>query len=451
MKIGFLPFTKASWMNPRLDGQRVAALELLRRSFPEVEFVGGDRMIAFEPELLAERERFEAERVDGIIAFFATFSLGTLLPLIANELKKPVVLWSMPEPPMTGGRLAANSFCAANMNAHFMWKLGIPYFHVHAPVDAAAAEQFGPVLRAVAAARRIQQLRLGVIGGRVPGFYTSGCDEMLLRRALGVELKYITLLEVVKRAEAMSEAELAPALELIRGDSAAIQGPTPDELRKSAGIFTAVNQLREKYLVSAFAMRCWPEFNENDLCGIGVCSTIGMLTNHGAVTACEGDVYGAVTMLIQQYLTGGKPFFCDMIVMEGETGVAWHCGAAPAELCRNGFEARLRQSSIIDGGDRKGLTNEFPLKPGRITLARLSENRDGTGFRMLIAPGDGIETEQELRGNPLRIRFDAGCDRLRETVIELGFEHHYSLIHGDITAELTHFCKILDIEPVVVK
>ena len=450
MRIGFLPLSKGSWMNPRLDGERAAARELLRESFPEHEIIGGDEVVAFEPELLAARERFRAGRVDCVVFQFLTFSLGTLVPLAANDLRVPSVLWSVPEPPMTGGRLAANSFCAANMNSHFLWKLRLPYFHVHAPIGEEAVRELRPVFSAVGAAARVRRLRLGVIGGRVPGFYTSGADEMLLRRELGVELKYITLLEVVKRAEALGAAETAAARELIKKDSASVCGPSESEVAKSAALYTAIRGLREKYLVDAFALRCWPEVNEDVNFGIGVCSTIGMLTNHGDITACEGDVYGAVTMVIQNLLSGEKPFFCDMIVMEGETGMAWHCGAAPAGLCRRGFDPVLRRSSIIDGGDRKGLTNEFPLRSGRVTLARLSENRDGTGFRMLIAPGSAEETAAELRGNPLRIRFDAGCDALRRTVIEEGFEHHYSLVHADITEELTRLCQVMNIDPLVV-
>lgn len=449
LKLGFLPLTKASWMTPALDGIRINALNELKK-LDGCEIVGGDAMIAFEPEIFTATEKFKQEQVDAVVCFFATFSLGTLVPLIANELKVPVILWSIPEPPMQGGRLAANSFCAANMNSHFLWKLKIPYFHVHAPVDASGAK-IEEIVKVINVVKTIRHTRLGVVGGRVPGFYTSGADEMMLRRELGVEMKFITMLEVVKTAEKLTDDEIAPALERIRKDSQTIEGPDDVELRKSAAFYTAIEMLQKKFLVNAFSLRCWPEVNENELYGIGICSTIGSLTNAGIITACEGDVYGAVTMLMQHYLTGEKPFFCDMIVMEGEYAMAWHCGAAPAGLCRGGCESKLCKSSIIDGGGKKGLTNEFPLKPGRVTLARLGENLDGTAYRMLIAPGTAVETDQVLRGNPLNIKFDAGSDKLRETIIEQGFEHHYSLIHGDISGELKKLCKLMNIEIIEVK
>lgn len=94
-------------------------------------------------------------------------------------------------------------------------------------------------------------------------------------------------------------------------------GPSDEQLRKSAALFAAVGKMKEKFLVDTFAMRCWPEFIADDLYGIAVCSTIGHLTNHGFLTACEGDAYGAVMMRMAQELTGELPFFCDMIIMGG--------------------------------------------------------------------------------------------------------------------------------------
>jgi L-fucose isomerase-like protein len=452
LKVGYLPLAKASWMNPDLNKKCQQGHTILKNIDQNYEIFGGQKIIASEPDILEESEHFRREGVDVIVCFFSTFSLGSLVPLIAKKLKIPVILWSMPETPSNGGRLQNNSFCAANMNAHILWKLGIQYFHVHAsPEDNKATADICKIFNAMACAKKINNMRLGVVGGRVPGFYTSCCDEMLLRKKLGVELKYITLLELVKRAELLSCDDIQPALDLISENSQIIDGPSAKEQDKSARFFTAVQKLKNKYLVDTFTMRCWPDVNENELFGIGICSTIGMLTNTGTITVCEGDVYGAVMMRIEHELTGGKPFFCDMIVMDGDFGVAWHCGAAPCELCKDSYPSKLCKSSIIDGGGKKGLTNEFPLKPGRVTLCRLSETRDGTGFRMLIVPGTGIDTDLYVRGNPLKIKFDAGCDALRKTVIEEGFEHHYSLIHGDICEELLTFCKLMNITPIMVK
>ena len=242
--------------------------------------------------------------------------------------------------------------------------------------------------------------------------------------------------------------EAAKAMAIIDEDTKThpTDGPRGDQKEKSARLIAAVMKLKDKFFVDTFAMRCWPEVILNEFYGIAVCSTLGHLTNHGFLTACEGDVYGAVMMRIGQTLSGEKPFFCDMIVMEGDYGVAWHCGAAPCSLCKPGYQPELHCSATVEGGGVKGCTGEFPLKPGRVTLARLGETRDGDGFRMLVATGEGLDTDMFVRGTPLKIKFDAGCDALREEVINNGWEHHYALMYGDHVDELKDLCRNLGIE-----
>ena len=452
-KIGYLPLTKANWTNETLEAARKNAKEYLQ-SLPGVEVVGGDRMIDLEDKAIRELDFFEQERPDLIVAHFMTFSLGVIVPMFAQRLKVPVVLWSMKEPDPKGGRLQNNSFCAANMNSHFMYRMHVPYFHIHAEVGSESAKQgLEKAIRVTQTVNTLARMRIGLIGGRVPGFFTSSCDEMLLRTKIGPEVKFITEHEVIEAARNLKPEELDSAMKTILSDAKVhpTDGPDGEQLRKSAALFAAVGKMKGKFLVDTFAMRCWPEFIADDLYGIAVCSTIGHLTNHGFLTACEGDVYGAVMMRMAQELSGDLPFFCDMIVMEGEYGVAWHCGAAPCGLCKPGCQPQLCHSATIEGGGVKGVTDEFPLKPGRVTLARLGEKRDGDGFRMLIATGDALDTELFVRGNPVKIRFDAGCDKLREVVISQGWEHHYALSYGDIVPELLDVCRILGVEPTVVQ
>lgn len=447
-KIGFLPLTKANWTNDVMEAQRAKAREMLR-AIPDVEVVGGESMIDVEPKAMREYEFFENERPDIIVAFYATFALGVIVPRFAKNLKIPVVLWSIPEPDPAGGRLQANSFCATNMNAHFLWRFHVPYFHVHGAIDSNEAQNgLECAIRIARAADTVSKMRIGVIGGRVPGFYTSCCSEMLLRDKIGPEVKYITMLEVVNAAKNMPEERVEQALKIIESDTCCAPSTSAGDVRKSAALFAAIADMKEKFLVDNFTLRCWPEVIAEDLYGITACSTIGHLNNHGLLTVCEGDVYAAVMLRLEKELSGQDPFFCDMIVCEGDYAVLWHCGAAPCSLRKEGFKSGLTNSSTVV---RCGVTHEFPLKPGRITLARLGETRDGSRFRMFIATGTGLDTDLFVRGNPLKVKFDAGCEKIHDTIFNQGFEHHFSMAYGDISKELLDYCRIMDIEPVFVQ
>lgn len=452
-KICYMPLSKVNWTNDTLEAARANAVAFLK-GLPGVEVIGGDRMLTLEDEAVGQLEEIEKAQPDLIITHFMTFSLGVVPPMYAQRLNVPVVLWSMKEPAPQGGRLQNNSFCAANMNAHHMWRLHIPYFHVHAePGSDDAAAQLLQTIRVTKAMKELSRMRIGLVGGRVPGFYTSCCSEMLLRRKLGPEVKIITQHELFTTAEKLTDSEVKEATDTLLSDAPChpTDGPREGQLEKSARLFGAVKKLKDKFMVDTFAMRCWPEVILNDLYGIAVCSTLGHLTNHGFVTACEGDVYGAVMMRIAKTVSNDMPFFCDLIIAEGEYGVAWHCGAAPCKLCKEGFQPTLRCSATVEGGGVKGITNEFPLKPGRVTLARLGETRDGEGYRMLIATGDGLDTDLFVRGNPLKIKFDAGCDAVRKEVINNGWEHHYALMYGDQSEALLALCRNMDIQPTIIK
>ncbi|MDD5728985.1 MAG: hypothetical protein PHV59_10515, partial [Victivallales bacterium] len=125
------------------------------------------------------------------------------------------------------------------------------------------------------------------------------------------------------------------------------------------------------------------------------------------------------------------------------------CGAGPASLCKNFADTQLSRHFRVDGGDKKGLVNEFPLKPGTVTVAQLDE--DGNGYRLLIARGEALDTDQIIRGNPLNIKFDFPVGKLVDTIMNEGFKHHYSLVHADIVEELIAFCAWHDIKPVIVQ
>ncbi|MFN2352328.1 MAG: L-fucose/L-arabinose isomerase family protein, partial [Kiritimatiellia bacterium] len=364
-------------------------------------------------------------------------------PGLAVQLGKPVICWSEPEPPMAGGRIAANSFCAVNMHAHALWKMRRPYLWVHgAPAEARPelARQF----KVLSAIQTLRRARIGLLGGRVPGFYTSNYNELALLAAFGTEVEIVTLLELVKLTETVPDADRAAAVRQIQ-DSCVCE-VSDAELLKGAALFVAFRKLTEKYRLDAWSVRCWPEFSE--LYGIGVCHILGCLTNSGVPVACEGDVYGALSMLMLKNLAGADTFFCDLISFDqaGDTGLFWHCGAAPLSLCRPGCRPALRRHSIIDGGDRKGIAAEFPLKSGPVTVVRISEQRDGGGFRLLSIHGEGLDTEQLLHGNPLQVRFRRPAADLAARLIESGFEHHYVLVHGDLSGELRIISRLLNLE-----
>jgi L-fucose isomerase-like protein len=68
---------------------------------------------------------------------------------------------------------------------------------------------------------------------------------------------------------------------------------------------------------------------------------------------------------------------------------------------------------------------------------------------MLIARGEIIPSNETLAGTWAWVRVP-DHDRLYRTLVEEGFIHHASMIHGDQLSALQEACRFLDVRPVVV-
>jgi len=445
-KIGYLAVSKASWITPKIQKIAERTYESLKTLPEEILFHG---VTTTEAEAIARAEEFRAAGVDAVVMHFVTFPVGAIIPAVAQRLDVPFLLVGNTEVPGAGRMWEQNSFCGLNMAAHGMNRLRKLYsWTMTEPENTAGALQ--APLAAVRAMKSLAELRIGLAGGRVPGFYTSNFDELQLRREFGVTVEVFDLVEVAKTAEALTESEVEAAATVVRKSAARINAVSGDELKLAARMYGAFRKIAEKYNLSTFAARCWPELP--DFFGIAPCAVLGMLSDTGYITSCEGDVTGAVTMKLLEFLAGGGlPFFVDLIRCDAKTntGVVWHCGAAPAGLSRCFAETELRLHMRVDGGDKKGVTNDFALKPGRVTLAKLDTDADGK-LRMLIAPGTALDTEPFIRGNPLEIKFDGEVPELVDVIMRKGFEHHYAVIHADVKAALVQFCEWMNIEIVAV-
>ncbi|MBR0458432.1 MAG: hypothetical protein IJJ26_04285 [Victivallales bacterium] len=442
MKIGYLSLVKGSWVNDRLAKEREDAVTALKAL--DYEVVDCDQLVTSDTQADEACEKFRQAGIDVLVAHHLAFPLGAITPAIATRLQVPVILWSTPEQPFRNPpyRLEANSFCASNMTANHLWRVHIPFTFAYGELPQAIAE-IKEQLKVFDQRRALRGFRVGSIGGRVPGFYTSTYNELALRDKFGIEVENITMFELVDLARSLKGKDLPEARAAVMDKC--VQGDvTDEEIDLAVALYEAFCQLRKKYRLDAIAMRCWPEIN--DLYGIGVCHLLGVLTMHECVTACEGDVYGAIAMDMVERFSGEKPFFADLVIFDekDDTGIFWHCGAAPACLCKPGCQPCIRKHPIIDGGGKKGVAVEFPLKAGEVTICRLGEERDG-GFRLMMFRATAIDTPQCIRSTPLKVKFNRPARQLINDLVYNGFEHHYVVGYGDFAEKIRDFARVMNI------
>src|SRR5690606_24984198 len=152
---------------------------------------------------------------------------------------------------------------------------------------------------------------------------------------------------------------------------------------KFAQFSTRLKQYVDEHKINATAVRCWPEFYTE--LGAAACSTLSQFIEDGIVSSCESDINGAVSMFIQQELSGGQPpYLGDMVLLEEEKNsvVFWHCGAGAYSLANPSTGA----IAGVQPNREMGFALDFGIKPGQVTISRLSKSSDE--YRMLIMRGE---------------------------------------------------------------
>jgi L-fucose isomerase-like protein len=89
---------------------------------------------------------------------------------------------------------------------------------------------------------------------------------------------------------------------------------------------------------------------------------------------------------------------------------------------------------------------DFPLKPGPITIARLSEVRGD--YALAIGEGEIIRGPQSFSGTSGLIKFDQPAHDILKRILKEGLEHHISITYGYFREELIALAKMLNL-PVI--
>jgi len=441
LRVGYVCCARLSFDGDYADQLRERSLKCLSQM--DIELVHGSGLTVTEDDAEALAAKFHDQRVDVILVQYGTFALGTLIPIFADRLSAPIVLWGVPEPTLEGDKLRSNSFCGINMNAHTLMRLGRKYDYIFCgPEEAPAA--LASSFRVIHCLKRLRRVRLGLVGYRVPGFYTSTFDEMGLRRLLGVEVHHVTMAELLDTARAIEPARRKKEAQAIRATARVCQ-VTDDELDKAGGLMLAFHDIAAKNRLNGFAVKCWPEFVPHY--GIMPCSTISRLNDVGLLTACEGDIYGTVSMLIANYLSGRHAMFADFVAIDEQKneGLAWHCGSAPTCLMDKDACNTLGKHPTVEGGNKRGVNVSFNIAgQGPVTMLRLSVGP--RGMRMFLVGGQSTVPSAKLPGNCWAVRFDVPVRKLVDVIIGQGMEHHTALVHADIRDDLRRLARWLDLE-----
>ena len=427
---------------PQFD--TVFAQEMVERAWRrlqglEAEFVGAPDLLFDADAVQGRLAELTRGPLDLLLVLQATFTDATMTVALAEAIDAPLFLWSFPEP-RTGGRLRLNAICGVNLAAHALGRAGRPYDYVNAePDDPAALAEIDAAARAGAVRRKLADTRIGVVGLHPAGFDSCRYDAASLKSLFGVAVEPIDLAAFFGRAREVTDTDIQAIRDRVASEIDGLDGLDQDALAKSLRVYAALRRTADEGKFAGLAMRCWPEFFTE--LGGAACGPMGMMGEDGTPCGCEADVLGTLSTLILRWLSDAPAFNSDLVDVDAadDTAVFWHCGQAPVSMADLDGPRR----ATVHSNRRLPLLYEFAFKPGRITLARLSQSKNQ--LRLVVGGGEVLKRPISFSGTSGVVRFDRPARQVMDAVIGEGLEHHMSLAYGDHRPALRRLARMLDI------
>lgn len=381
---------------------------------------------------------------DLVILQNITFANAAYASEVLKKLDCPILLWTLREPVIDGGRLRLNSltgaYSAANAIKAFR-KEPLNYIF-GSPEEEEVRAKVGATIRAAKLKYDMRHLTVAAVGHTPQGFGFGRALDLEMLENFGASLESIEARELIDIAKGYSDEDVKDYL-ADAGERMCGLENTPEQNRKDfARLYRAYKEYVTDHHVGALASRCWPDFFT--AFGTPVCAVLAMLNDLGVAASCEADTYGALSMYLGMQLTQQATFFGDPVSMDDKenTITFWHCGTAACSLAREDTGAKVD----VHCNRKIGPTLDFGCKPCKeVTIFRIGKDSDGD-FRFFIAGGEALDKPKQFNGTSLVVKTNADAKTIVYESVEAGWEPHFVVAYGNVAAELEILAGMLNME-----
>lgn len=419
----------------------------------------------------AAGERFARGGVSLLVCYVATYATsaqvlpavqaasgrGAIAPVLVLNLQ-PTAALDYPRTD-TGEWLANCSACCVPEIAAAFARTGISFHVVSGVLDpedpdtdagARAWDEIASWVGAAGAAQAVRRSRLGFLGHTYPGMLDLYADPTRLQGLMGTHVELLEMEDLKTRVDAVGEAELAAKLGEVHS-TFDLEPPIDDEgLLWSARVACGLDRLVADFDLQGLTYY-YRGLDGNAFERLGASLIVGnsLLTAHGVPCAGEGDLQTCLAMLLMDRLGAGGSFtefyamdFREHFVLMGHDG--------PGHVAISDRRPVLRNLALYHSKRGYGLSVEFSVKHGPVTLLALTHTREG-GLKLLVAEGEALPGPILQIGNTnSRLRFSLDPAAFVTRWAEEGPPHHSALGVGHQRAALEKVALVLDLPLVVV-
>lgn len=401
-------------------------------------------------------DRFASAGVDLLICYVGTYATSSQVLPVVQRAKVPVLVLNLQpvaaldyEHADTGEWLANCSACCVPEIANAFSRARVPFRVVTGTLydDPMAWGEIEEWCAAARVVRSLRTARIGFLGHTYPGMLDMYSDFTMVTAQTGAHIEVLEMCDLEKCVSSVSGAEVAAKQSLAR-EMFELEGVEEEELDWAARVAAGLDRLVEKFELSGLTYY-YRGLDGNSYERLGAAMILGnsLLTAAGIPASGEGDLKTCLAMMILDRLGAGGSFtefyamdFRENFLLMGHDG--------PAHLAISDRKPTLRGLGLYHGKRGHGVSVEFNVKTGPVTLLAVTQTADGS-LKMITAEGESIPGPILKIGNTnSRLRFPLGPRELVNAWCMEGPTHHCALGVGLRQRAVARVGELLDLKVV---
>ena len=436
---------------PQLQESARYVSERFREMDAEVTDVG---FISDAPEGVVAADRLRQADCDLIVLFLTTYLTSSMVLPIARRTNTPVLVIDLqPTEKMdhasfdTGSWLAYCGQCPVPEVGNLFRRAGIPFRSVTGWLRQEAAwERIGRWIRAAHVRAALRHARHGLMGHLYPGMLDVSTDLTLLPTTFGSHVEVLEFDDLRERVLAVTPDEVQDRMALARKIFSLDDTVREEDFAWGAQVSVGLDRLVDDFDLDSIAYYHRGLAGEqHERLGAGMILGASLLTARGIPATGEYELRTTVAQLATQVVGAGGSF-CEIQALNFTDGVVEMGHDGPAHLAVSSRDPLLRGLGVYHGKRGWGVSVEFDVRPGPVTLLGLGQDRDGA--LSFIASEGTVVSGPLLRIGNTTSRVDFGRDP-GEWVDEWsasGVGHHWSLSLDHRAADYRAAASLLGID-----
>ena len=399
-------------------------------------------------------EKLRMADCDLIVLFLTTYLTASMVLPIAQRGNTPVLVIDLqPTEKMdhasfdTGAWLAYCGQCPVPEMGNTFRRAGIAFRSVSGWLRQESAwDRIGQWIRAAHVRAALRHARHGLMGHLYPGMLDVSTDLTLLPATFGSHVEVLEFDDLRVRVEKVTEAETAARMELARQVFTLDESVQEQDFAWGAQVSVGPDRLVEDFELDTIAYyHRGLDGEQHERLGAGMILGASLLTARGIPTTGEYELRTTVAQLATQ-VTGAGGSFCELQALNFEDNVVEMGHDGPAHLAVGSRDPLLRGLGVYHGKRGWGVSVEFDVRPGPVTLLGLGQERDGS-LTFIASEGTVVPGPLLKIGNTTsRVDFGRDPGVWVDEWSASGVGHHWSLSLDHRAADYRAAASLLGIE-----